>query len=81
MSKATPKWRKKMHKQNGKNYAMPRTNGHNPPERRWALLTKKDNQWHWVALDITKEARIVTAADFIEAFEAVNMEPTDQSSD
>ena len=63
-----------MSKQNGKNYAIPRADRDNTRERNWVLLTKKDDQWHWVALNITMQTRIFTAANFLEAFEALKME-------
>lgn len=70
-----------MDKQNGKNYAIPRVNGDNNIDQRWVLLTKKDDQWHWVALDKSMETHIVTATDIYEAVEALKMELTDKSSD
>lgn len=69
-----------MDKQHGKNYAIPRTNGDNTRELKWVLHNIKDDQWHWVALDKSMEAHIVTATNIYEAVEALQMELTDKSS-
>lgn len=71
-----------MDKEQRKNYTIPRLSGEHTSknERNWVLLNHKDDKWYWVALDTTMEARVITAANFIEAFEAVQMEITDKLS-
>ena len=67
-----------MDKQNGKNYAIPRANGDKASEQRWVLLNVKEDKWHWVALNKSMEAYIVTATNISEAVEALQKELTDK---
>ena len=68
-----------MTKEVEKNYIIPRIDGENTDKRKWALLKHSEDKWHWVVLDRTMEAHIVTAANFADAVEALMMELIDKA--
>ena len=70
-----------MDKRNKKNYAIPRINGDNTSERKWALLSYKGDEWHWLALDKTMQAHTVTATNYFEAVKILLIETTDDTTE